>query len=641
MKKIFSILFVLGFLKSQSQIIIVCDNLINGKPLKNTAVTVKSNGKVIQNLNTESKSTFSVELEFGEDYAIYLENERCTPMFFEVLGKTVPKAKFDNTMEHAMDAAFVDKTNPNVNHEVFKQPFSKIIYGGKSKMMDDTAYINQFDKSIRKVVVAQVEPTKKEEVEAPVQEKVIIAGKVFVNTIDRITLNNHVISLVNSSGKILKSTSTNRYGAFHFTRVNPIEVSGLIIEVKQLDAIKGKLSLYNSKGESVSTVKPEGNSCNWNLNTKEVETLIDNGYTTNIGGKLVSSSPKMKKFFANKNVYLSDKSNLTIKKTKTNKLGSFVFEDVEPDNHYYIGVDKTEILPGEKIDLLSKEDSYIATLDTTTSDKVSLSVNSNYNKVFNEVSIGDEEMKMDVKATIFGDNVNHPIGKLKILLLNDNYKVIDSAVTDNLGTFKFKYLPFLKRFYLSAENQGDVLDEFKNILIYSGEDNLIKIMTHQKGAKFLYKAVSAELSSLRDVELEDPWLEFIEKKPTKAQRVVSAPAKSIIENILFETNKYEITESAKEILDKIILVLNTNKQLKIGIEAHTDSKGSNEANMSLSEMRAKTVSNYITNAGIEAKRVKAKGFGETKLLNQCSDGKECSEAEHAKNRRIEFKISEE
>ena len=94
-------------------------------------------------------------------------------------------------------------------------------------------------------------------------------------------------------------------------------------------------------------------------------------------------------------------------------------------------------------------------------------------------------------------------------------------------------------------------------------------------------------------------------------------------------------------MDKIILVLNTNKQLKIGIEAHTDSKGSNEANMSLSDMRAKTVSNYITNAGIEPKRVKAKGFGETKLLNQCSDGKDCSEAEHAKNRRIEFKISEE
>ena len=116
MKKIFSILFVLGFLKSQSQIIIVCDNLINGKPIKNTSVTVKSNGKITQTLNTESKSSFSVELEFGEDYSIYLDNERCTPMFFEVLGKTVPKAKFDNTMEHAMDAAFVDKTNPNVNH---------------------------------------------------------------------------------------------------------------------------------------------------------------------------------------------------------------------------------------------------------------------------------------------------------------------------------------------------------------------------------------------------------------------------------------------------------------------------------------------------------------------------------------------
>ncbi len=136
-----------------------------------------------------------------------------------------------------------------------------------------------------------------------------------------------------------------------------------------------------------------------------------------------------------------------------------------------------------------------------------MKIASDYNKVFNEISVDEEEMKMDVKATIYGDNVNSPIGKLKIILLNDNYEVIDSALTDNLGTFKFKYLPFLKRFYLSAENTDNILDVFKNIIIYSNDDNLIKIMTHQKGARFSYKPVHAEISSMRDLELEDPWLE--------------------------------------------------------------------------------------------------------------------------------------
>jgi len=112
----------------------------------------------------------------------------------------------------------------------------------------------------------------------------------------------------------------------------------------------------------------------------------------------------------------------------------------------------------------------------------------------------------------------------------------------------------------------------------------------------------------------------------------------IVENILFETNKYDITPQAKEILDKIILVLNTNKKLKVEIGAHTDSKGSAVSNMKLSQMRAKTVHDYISNAGIERTRIISKGYGESRLLNKCGDNVNCSEMEHAQNRRIEFKI---
>jgi len=237
--------------------------------------------------------------------------------------------------------------------------------------------------------------------------------------------------------------------------------------------------------------------------------------------------------------------------------------------------------------------------------------------------------------------VNNPIGKLKIILLNDSYEVIDSALTDNLGTFKFKYLPFLKRFYLSAENTDNILDVFKNILIYSSEDNLIKIMTHQKGNKFSYKPVTAEISGLRDIELDDPWLELIDHKktnPSEKREIPIIDNKLIVENVMFETGKYDINNQAKEILDKIILVMWNNKNLRIEVGAHTDSKGNDEANLKLSELRAKTVREYITKSGIDPKRIIAKGYGETKPLNHCNDAVPCSEMEHAQNRRIEFKI---
>jgi outer membrane protein OmpA-like peptidoglycan-associated protein len=169
-------------------------------------------------------------------------------------------------------------------------------------------------------------------------------------------------------------------------------------------------------------------------------------------------------------------------------------------------------------------------------------------------------------------------------------------------------------------------------------------MTHQKGTKFKYQPVATEMSSLRDIEIDDPWLELVDPSPTKLvastnTTLISAPpSKAIVENILFETGKYDIDDASKEILDKIILVLNANKSLRIEVGAHTDSKGSEAANLKLSEMRASTVKKYITNAGIDGQRILTKGYGESHLLNKCKDGEACSELEHAQNRRIEFRI---
>ena len=54
--------------------------------------------------------------------------------------------------------------------------------------------------------------------------------------------------------------------------------------------------------------------------------------------------------------------------------------------------------------------------------------------------------------------------------------------------------------------------------------------------------------------------------------------------------------------------------------------------------RAEEAKKYIASQGVEAKNISAKGFGESKLLNKCTDDVDCSEEEHAKNRRMEFKI---
>jgi hypothetical protein len=76
----------------------------------------------------------------------------------------------------------------------------------------------------------------------------------------------------------------------------------------------------------------------------------------------------------------------------------------------------------------------------------------------------------------------------------------------------------------------------------------------------------------------------------------------------------------------------------VELGSHTDSRGSNEYNLQLSENRAKSVYLYLANRGIQPERLSYKGFGESRVLNRCFDGVECSDNEHQANRRTEYLI---
>lgn len=109
------------------------------------------------------------------------------------------------------------------------------------------------------------------------------------------------------------------------------------------------------------------------------------------------------------------------------------------------------------------------------------------------------------------------------------------------------------------------------------------------------------------------------------------------DSILFKYGKYLLLESAPTSeLDAIVVTLNEYPEFILEISAHTDSRGSKEYNQWLSDKRAASAANYILSTGIDGSRVIQKGFGETKLLNNCRDGIRCSAKFHAVNRRLEF-----
>ncbi len=113
----------------------------------------------------------------------------------------------------------------------------------------------------------------------------------------------------------------------------------------------------------------------------------------------------------------------------------------------------------------------------------------------------------------------------------------------------------------------------------------------------------------------------------------------VIKNIYYDYNSAIITEQSKKELDKVVGLLKTNPGLIVELGSHTDARGTDDYNLTLSQARAQSAVDYITLASsVSKEKLKAKGYGETKLTNNCKNGVQCTDEQHLQNRRTELKV---
>jgi len=198
------------------------------------------------------------------------------------------------------------------------------------------------------------------------------------------------------------------------------------------------------------------------------------------------------------------------------------------------------------------------------------------------------------KGRVFSNETEAILPGATVLLYSDTDNPVDSIRVNDTGEYNFLVRP--NRVYrIEARKEGYIPNGFK---------------LNTKGL------FAGDL--LNDIVLEEEFL-----------------AKEIIH---FEYDLSIISEDDKKQLDGIARVLTKNPRATVNITAHADSRNTHEYNQALSERRAAAVINYFTAKGISRKRIEATAFGEEFLLNRCSDGVECPEEEHAKNRRSEIKV---
>ena len=109
----------------------------------------------------------------------------------------------------------------------------------------------------------------------------------------------------------------------------------------------------------------------------------------------------------------------------------------------------------------------------------------------------------------------------------------------------------------------------------------------------------------------------------------------ILQPIYFEYDKSNITKEGAAELDKLVQVMNEYPTMVIFAKSHTDQRGSDRYNLNLSDRRAKSTVQYLVSKGISKERISGQGFGESEPKVTCDN---CTEEQHAQNRRSEFLI---
>ncbi len=209
--------------------------------------------------------------------------------------------------------------------------------------------------------------------------------------------------------------------------------------------------------------------------------------------------------------------------------------------------------------------------------------------------------KQYINGTVVENLTNNAIPNAKVSLFNSGKKLLET-ITDSNGTFYFE------------------IDCNKDYEIRIDKAN------YTKGVQKITSPNTNAFSNLVEITLE-PIIKFTEKNGVKY--IETKP-------IIFELDEYELSNEAKIELNKVVYNLNQHPTIKIDVNFHTDSRGPDAYNMELTIKRAETTKDYLVSKGINPQRIIANGYGETRLLNRCSNNVNCSESEHAVNRRAEF-----
>lgn len=218
--------------------------------------------------------------------------------------------------------------------------------------------------------------------------------------------------------------------------------------------------------------------------------------------------------------------------------------------------------------------------------------------------IETKDIKELLKSRLFGvvtdRKTKEPIPNASIKVLNASNEELFVLQTDSLGYYEAE-VQYSEAYFLEARKENYSSDN-----AYSKKE--VRVREH-------------------NFELE---------QTIKQVKEGDDLAKTLNIIIHFDLDKSFIRHDAQVELEKLVVFLKKNPSLKVDIRSHTDSQASYTYNIGLSNRRAKSTLDYLVKRGIPKQNLTSKGYGETQLVNDCTNGVKCTDAKHEENRRSEF-----
>jgi len=471
------------------------------------------------------------------------------------------------------------------------------------------------------------------------------------------------VDLLNEKGEIIQSVRTDANGKFVFRNLPPDK--NYFIKADEKDPALSSIKILLLKDEAGTIVKEihleKKNGFRFSLIGMDVKVLAlmeveDGGLKSDLLGKLILADGS-KNAMANKRIDLINEKGEVVDSTVTDAEGQFVFKNLPADQKFLVKLPDEDVALSDKFKLILKDEhgNDMPELGSTKDGVFQYELLTADRNLFALTNENDGKMHLSLKGRFLtGDSLRETaLSNSKVSLYDLKNHLLKTIVTDKNGRFSFYGLPPDQQFVIKMDENDSRLISAKRLVLADLNGTSVRVLRNKKD-RFRFELLHPDMQALSSEEVDDSYakLKSLEKKlfadgaKDSLKRPVSKPGANftlppdsgLFESIYFAFGSSVLLPDAIRVLNKIAKFISETSHTILEIDGYSDCRGSERFNLFLSDHRAQEVKNYLVFKGVNVNRLKGVAYGESRPVNGCVDNVECTEEQHALNRRAEFKI---